>query len=52
MNWLIKYSYFLLYKKASTAKDLVYTFLKTIVVNHELLDKIISNKDKFFTLKF
>ena len=49
---LIKYKYFLSYKKATFAKDLIYTFLKTIVVNHELLDEIISNKDKLFTLKF
>ena len=52
VNWLIKYSYFLLYKKVSTAKDLVYTFFKTIIANYKLLDEIISNKDKLFTLKF
>ena len=28
VDWLIKYSYFLSYKKASTVEDLVYTFLK------------------------
>ena len=52
VNQLIKYNYFLLYKKTSTAKDLIYTFLKTIVVNDKLLDEIISNKDKLFILKF
>ncbi len=51
-NKLIKYEYFLLYKKATFAKDLTYTFLRTIVANHELSDEIISNKDKLFTLKF
>jgi len=49
---LIKYKYFLLYKKATFAKDLIYTFLRTIVVNHDLSDEIISNKDKLFILKF
>ncbi len=49
---LIKYKYFLSYKKATFAKDLTYMFLRMIVANHELSDEIISNKDKFFTLKF
>ncbi len=49
---LIKYKYFLSYKKVTFAKDLIYTFLRTIVANHELSDKIISNRDKLFTLKF
>ncbi len=52
MNRLIKYEYFLSYKKATFAKDLIYTFLRIIVANHELSDKIISNRDKLFTLKF
>ena len=51
-NRLIKYEYFLSYKKATFAEDLIYTFLRTVVVNHELLDEIISNKDKLFTSKF
>ncbi len=49
---LIKYEYFLSYKKATFAKDLTYTFLRMIVANHELSDEIISNRDKLFTLKF
>ncbi len=49
---LIKYEYFLSYKKATFAEDLTYTFLRMIVANHELSDEIISNKDKLFTLKF
>ncbi len=51
-NKLIKYKYFLSYKKATFAKDLIYTFLRMIVANHELSDEIISNRDKLFTLKF
>jgi len=49
---LIKYEYFLSYKKATFAKDLIYTFLRMIVANHELSDEIISNRNKLFTLKF
>jgi len=49
---LIKYEYFLSYKKATFAEDLTYTFLRTIVANHELSDEIILNRDKLFTSKF
>jgi len=49
---LIKYKYFLLYKKVTFAEDLTYTFLRIIVANHELSDEIILNRDKLFTLKF
>ncbi len=49
---LIKYKYFLSYKKVTFTEDLTYTFLRTIVANHELSDEIISNRDKLFTSKF
>ena len=49
---LIKYKYFLLYKKVTFAEDLIYTFLRMIVANHELSDEIILNRNKLFTLKF
>jgi len=49
---LIKYEYFLSYKKATFAEDLTYTFLRIIVTNHELSDEITSNRDKLFTSKF
>ncbi len=49
---LIKYEYFLSYKKITFAKDLIYIFLRIIVANHELSDEIILNKNKLFTLKF
>jgi hypothetical protein len=32
--------------------DLVYIFLKIIIINHGTPKKIISNKNKFFILKF
>jgi len=51
-NRLIKYEYFLSYKKATFAKNLTYTFLRMIVANHELSDEIISDRNKLFTLKF
>ncbi len=49
---LIKYKYFLSYKKVTFTEDLTYTFLKMIVANHELSDEIILNRNKLFTLKF
>ncbi len=49
---LIKYKYFLSYKKVTFTEDLIYMFLRMIIINHELSDKIISNKNKLFTLKF
>ncbi len=49
---LIKYKYFLSYKKATFAEDLTYTFLRMIVANHKLSDEIISNRNKLFTSKF
>jgi len=51
-NKLIKYEYFLSYKKATFAENLTYTFLRMIVANHKLSDEIISNRDKLFTSKF
>ncbi len=49
---LIKYEYFLSYKKATFTKDLTYTFLRMIVANHDLSDEIILNRNKLFTSKF
>ena len=50
MNILIKYAYLKLYKEAFTIKDLVYIFNKIVIVQHGILDKIVLNKDKLFTL--
>ena len=49
---LTKYRHFVLYKEVSNVKDLVYIFLKVIIIAYRLLDKIILNRDKLFTLKF
>ncbi|KAK1486521.1 hypothetical protein CABS01_13149, partial [Colletotrichum abscissum] len=36
---LIKFVYFILYKKLNPIKDLVYIFIKTILSNYSLLKK-------------
>ena len=43
INQLTKYVYFVLYKESYTAKQLAYTFLRTIVSNYRLLDKVITD---------
>jgi hypothetical protein len=47
---LTKYTYIILYLKASTAEDLAYTFLRVVVVNYNALEEMISDRDKFFIL--
>jgi hypothetical protein len=49
---LTKYAYFLPYKEASTAEELAYIFMKTIVANHGVPDEFISDRDKLFKSKF
>jgi len=49
---LTKYGYFIPYLEASDAKALTYTFLRVIIANHGLLEEIILDRDKLFTLKF
>jgi hypothetical protein len=45
---LIKYTYIILYLKANIIKDLVYIFFKIIITNYNILEKIISDRNKFF----
>jgi hypothetical protein len=45
---LTKYTYMILYLEASIAEDLVYTFLRVVVANYNALEKMISDRDKFF----
>jgi hypothetical protein len=47
-----KYGYFISYKESLLAKELAYAFNKHIIGNYEILKKIISDKDKLFTLRF
>ena len=49
---LTKYAYFLPYQESSTAADLAYTFLRTVLANHGAPEEIISDRDKLFTSKF
>ena len=52
VDWLIKEVRFLPYKEASDAEELIYTFLWNVTVLQELSDKIISDRDKLFMLRF
>jgi hypothetical protein len=50
INRLTKYTYMILYLKASIAEDLAYIFLRIIVINYSALEKIISDRNKLFIL--
>jgi prepilin signal peptidase PulO-like enzyme (type II secretory pathway) len=49
---LIKYIYIILYLEASIAENLAYMFLRIVVTNYNILEKIISNRNKLFILRF
>jgi antitoxin component of RelBE/YafQ-DinJ toxin-antitoxin module len=49
---LIKYAYFIFYKKGLTAEELIYTFNRNIIANHEIPEEIINNRDKLFISNF
>jgi hypothetical protein len=48
MDRLTKYTYIILYLKASIVEDLVYIFLKIIIINYSALEEMISDRNKFF----
>jgi hypothetical protein len=50
MDRLIKYIYIILYLEANIIKDLVYMFFKVVITNYNVLEKIISDRNKFFIL--
>ncbi len=52
INRLTKYAYFINYLKAFNAENLIYTFLRIIFANHDILAEILFNQDKLFTFKF
>jgi hypothetical protein len=52
INRLIKYTYIILYLEASTAENLAYTFLKIVITNYSALEKMISDRNKLFILRF
>jgi hypothetical protein len=47
---LTKYTYIILYLKASIIKNLAYIFFKVIIANYNILEEMISDKNKFFIL--
>jgi hypothetical protein len=49
---LTKYGYFISYKESSSAEELAYAFNKHIIGNYGISKKIISDRDKLFTLRF
>jgi hypothetical protein len=49
---LIKYAYFIPYKKGSTAENLVYAFNRNIIANYKISEEIINNRNKLFTSNF
>jgi hypothetical protein len=49
---LTKYAHFISYKEGLTAEELIYTFNRNIITNHEIPKEIISNRDKLFTSNF
>jgi hypothetical protein len=52
INRLTKYGYFILYKEILLIEKLAYAFNKHIIGNYGISKKIISDKDKLFTLRF
>ena len=52
VNQLIKEVCFISYKKVLNAEELAYIFLRNITALQDLLDKIISDRDKLFILNF
>ena len=52
VNQLTKKVQFILYKKVLNIEELAYIFLRNITALQDLLNKIIFNRDKLFTLNF
>jgi hypothetical protein len=48
MDRLIKYIYIIVYLEANIIEDLAYMFLRVIIANYSALEKMISDRDKFF----
>lgn len=49
---LSKYIYFIPYKEASTAEELAYTFLLTVISYHGMPQELVTDRDKLFTSNF
>ena len=46
INRLIKYVYFISYKKVLTIEELIYIFNRNVIVNYEILKEIINDRDR------
>ena len=51
INKFIKYIYFILQKIIITIENIVYKILEIIIINYNIFNEIISNKNKIFTFK-
>ena len=51
INKFIKYVYFILWKTIATIEDIVYKILKVIIINYNMPNEIILNKNKIFIFK-
>jgi hypothetical protein len=49
---LTKYAHFIFYKEGVTAEELIYIFNRNIIINYEISEEIISNRDKLFISNF
>ena len=52
VNQLIKEVQFISYKKVLNIEELMYIFLRNVTALQDLLNKIISDRDKLFMLNF
>jgi hypothetical protein len=50
MDKLTKYTYIILYLKASITEDLAYAFLRVVIANYNTLEEMITDRNKFFIL--
>jgi len=51
INKFTKYVYFILWKTIAIIENIIYKILKIIIVNHNMLNEIILNRNKIFTFK-
>jgi hypothetical protein len=52
MDKLTKYIYIILYLEVNIVENLAYIFLRVIVTNYNALEKMISDRNKLFILRF
>ena len=52
INKLIKYSHIIVYKEKFIIEQLEYIVLNQLIRYYNILNKLINNKDKFFTFNY